>query len=244
MVPAPSSLSIAPNSFTKYQIDPNLHAPGTLQTAVSVERQLGKFANLAVSYLNTRGFDQLLTRNINAPLSASDPTRPFGDVGNIYQYASAGIFRQNQLITNVNLHAGSKLWLFGYYVLNSAKSDTAGAGSFPSNQYDILADYGRGAFDIRDRLFLGGTIALPHAFRLSPFVVANSGVPYNITLPYDLNGIPFSTTVPVLFLLPHVPQFRSQAACTALLWGVLTVCLMPARKSCQLTMQLVPAGSR
>ena len=186
-VPAPGALN-APNAFTKYQIDPNLHAPGTLQSAVSVERQLGKIANLAISYLNTRGFDQLLTRNINAPLSATDVTRPLGDVGNIYQYASAGVFRQNQLIINANVHAGSKLWLFGYYVLNSANSDAAGASSFPSNQYDIMADYGRASFAFRDRLFMGGTIALPYAFRLSPFLIATSGAPYNITLQQDLNG--------------------------------------------------------
>jgi len=186
-VPAPGALN-APNAFTKYQIDPNLHAPGTLQSAVSVERQLGKIANLAISYLNTRGFDQLLTRNINAPLSATDVTRPLGDVGNIYQYASAGVFRQNQLIINANVHAGSKLWLFGYYVLNSANSDAAGAGSFPSNQYDVMADYGRASFAFRDRLFMGGTIALPYAFRLSPFLIATSGAPYNITLQQDLNG--------------------------------------------------------
>ena len=155
---------------------------------MSVERQLGKIANLAISYLNSRGFDALLTRNINAPLSATDLTRPFGDIGNIYQYASAGIFRQNQLIANVNLHAGTKVWLFGYYVLNYANSDTAGANSFPSNQYDILADYGRGVFDIRNRLFMGGTVALPHAFRLSPFMIASSGTPYNITVQQDLNG--------------------------------------------------------
>ena len=29
---------------------------------------------------------------------------------------------------------------------------------------------------------------LPFAFRLSPFFIATSGTPYNITLPYDLNG--------------------------------------------------------
>ena len=187
MVPAPDTLN-APNALTKYRIDPNLHAPYTLQSAVSVERQLGKVANLAVSYLNTRGFDQLLSRNMNAPLSATDPTRPLGDVGNIYQYSSAGTLRQNQLITNVNVHAGSKLSLFGYYVLNYANGDTAGVSSFPSNQYDILADYGRASFAFRNRLFVGGTIALPYAFRLSPFLIATSGPPYNITLQKDLNG--------------------------------------------------------
>ncbi len=187
LVPAPGTLN-AVNTLTRYEIDPNLHAPYTLQSAVSVERQLGKVANLAVSYLNSRGFDQLLTRNINAPLSATDPTRPLGNAGNIYQYASAGIFRQNQLILNVNVHAGSKVWLFGYYVLNSANSDTGGASSFPSNQYDIMADYGRAFFAYRNRLFMGGTIALPYAFRLSPFMIATSGGPYNITLQQDLNG--------------------------------------------------------
>src|SRR5258708_37642488 len=31
-------------------------------------------------------------------------------------------------------------------------------------------------------------MALPHAFRLSPFLVAQSGSPFNITVPTDLNG--------------------------------------------------------
>ena len=107
--------------------------------------------------------------------------------GNIYQYASAGIFRQNQIIANVNVHAGSKIWLFGYYVLDYANSDTRGANSFPSNQYDVQEDYGRATFAARNRLFMGGTIALPRAFRLSPFLIASSGNPYNITLQQDLN---------------------------------------------------------
>ncbi len=186
-VPQPSAFSV-PNSVTKYEIDPALHAPYTLQSAVSIERQLGKIANLAVSYLNTRGSDQLISRNINAPLGATDPTRPLGNIGNIYQYASAGIFRQSQLITNVNVHTGPGLWLFGYYVLNYANSDTAGANSFPSNQYDLLADYGRAAFATRHSPSFGGTVALPYSLRLSPFFIISSGTPYNITLPYDLNG--------------------------------------------------------
>ena len=244
MVPAPGTLSGSTNSPTKYQIDPNLHAPGTLQGAVSLERQLGKVANLAVSYLNTRGFDQLLTRNINAPLSATDPTRPLGNVGNVYQYASAGIFRQNQLITNVNLHAGPKLWLFGYYVLNFANSDTAGAGSFPSNQYDILADYGRGSFDIRDRLFLGGTVALPYSFRLSPFFIATSGSPYNITLPYDLNGDSIFNDRPGFVSTSKCSsvQITGTVYCTPL--GTFDSVPGRARKFCPSTMPQVQATSR
>ena len=50
--------------------------------------------------------------------------------------------------------------LFGYYVLNYANSDTSGVSSFPSNSYDISADYGRASFDNRHRLFFGGSFAL------------------------------------------------------------------------------------
>src|ERR1700746_3741350 len=78
-------------SPTTYQIDPNLHSPYILQSALSLERQITKQATVTVSYLNSRGFDQLLTRNINAPIppntDPNDPTvRPLGTLNNISQY--------------------------------------------------------------------------------------------------------------------------------------------------------------
>ncbi len=47
---------------------------------------------------------------------------------------------------------------------------------------------GRAAFDVRNRVFLGGSIALPYLFRLSPFMVISSGSPFTITSPLDSNG--------------------------------------------------------
>ena len=113
---------------------------------------------------------------------------------NVYQYVSEGVFRQSQLIANTNIRAGTKLQLFGYYVLNYANSDTgglqssSGASSFASNSYNISQDYGRAAFDTRQRLFVGGSIGAPYGIRLSPFMIASSGgPPFNITSPTDLN---------------------------------------------------------
>jgi hypothetical protein len=108
--------------------------------------------------------------------------------GNIYQYESEGIFRQNQLFVQATIRAGAKVMLFGYYVLNYANGDTSGPGSFPSNPYNIVQDYGRTSFDLRNQATIGGSIALPYGFRLSPFMVASSGSPYNITLSQDLIG--------------------------------------------------------
>jgi hypothetical protein len=173
-----------------YQISPRLHAPYTMQGAVSVERQLTKTATVSATYLNSRGFDQFLTINANAPLPGTPGStdRPFLNKGNIYTYVSEGNFKQNQLIVNTNIRVGQKLQLFGFYTFGYANSDTSGVSSFPSDSYDIAKDWGRASFDVRHRLFLGGSIGLPYLFRLSPFMVVSSGSPFNITSPYDLNG--------------------------------------------------------
>jgi hypothetical protein len=174
-----------------YQIAPGLHAPYIMQTAFSMERQVTKIANLTLTYLNSRGVHQLLSIDTNAPTPGtpnSTGPRPNPSTGDIYQYSSDGVFRQNQLIANFNIRAGAKLSLFGYYSLNYANSDASVAGNFPSDQYDLRADYGRASFAVRDRVFFGGTIGLPRGFRLSPFMVFNSGSPYNVTVGQDLSG--------------------------------------------------------
>lgn len=179
---------------TIYQLQHNLRAPSTTQTAVTLERQLTKFANVSVSYLNSRGADQLFSNNINTPFLGeyvpAQPllNRPFGPIGNIYEYESEGIFRQNQLFVQGTVRAGTKLLISSYYTLNYAKSDTAGANFFPSNPFNVLADYGRAAFDIRNRFFMLASVALPHGFRFSPFLIASSGLPFNVTLNQDLLG--------------------------------------------------------
>jgi hypothetical protein len=174
---------------TTYQISPTLHAPYTVQSAISVERQVTKSATLTVNYLNSRGFDQFLTINANAPYPGT-PCFPNCAVPttNLYRYVSEANFKQNQLMVISNVRVGSKVQMFGYYSLNYANSDTSGVTSFPSNSYDISQDYGRASFDVRNRLFLGGSIAFPYLFRLSPFMVVSSGSPFSIVSPLDLNG--------------------------------------------------------
>jgi hypothetical protein len=170
---------------TLYQDNPNLRSPYTIQTGVTLERQITKYANIAVTYLNSRGEHQFYTNNINA-VQLDTGARPIPGEGNILQYQSAGDFKQNQLIVNGRIQMGAKLSVFGYYTYNHANSDTSGPSSFPSDPYNLALDYGRASFDIRNRLFVGGTWGLPRGFRLSPFVIANSGIPFNITTGSDL----------------------------------------------------------
>jgi hypothetical protein len=204
---------------TIYQISPRLHAPYTLQGALSVERQITKTATLAVTYLSSRGFDQFLTVNDNAPFPGTPcyPNCPI-TTQNVYRYASEANFRQNQLMANTNIRIGSKMQLFGYYSLNYVDSDTAGISSFPSNSYNIRQDYGRAAFDVRHRLFFGGSIGLPYLFRLSPFMIFSSGTPFNITTPLDLNGDQVFNNRPGLVSTATCPtsSFSGNIYCTPL----------------------------
>jgi hypothetical protein len=181
--------AVVPATPTIYQINPRLHAPYTMQSAISVERQLTKSATLSVTYLNSRGFDQLLTINADAPFPGT-PCSPLCAIPtkNLYRYVSEAVFRQNQLITNTNVRLGSKIQVSGFYVLNYANSDTSGVSSFASNSHNISADYGRASFDTRNRLFLISSFSLPSGFRLSPYVIVSSGTPFNLTTTNDLNN--------------------------------------------------------
>jgi Carboxypeptidase regulatory-like domain len=176
----PSLSSLAATPTTTYSINPSLRTPYTVQAAASVERQITKTATFTATYLHSQGVHQLFAINTNALVPGAAPA---------FQYLSEGIFNQNQLITNFNVRAGAKLTLFSYYVFSHANSDSAGAGNSPSNPaLGITADYGRAPFDVRNRVFFGGSVALPRGFRVFPFMVVNSGGPFNITTGTDLNG--------------------------------------------------------
>jgi hypothetical protein len=173
-----------------YKLNPALRTPYIMQAGATIERQISKYANLSVTYLNSRGVHQFYTNYL--PLPAVPQIT--------YEYASGGIFKQNQVILNSRVQMGARLSLWGYYTLNYAKSDTSGAGYIPSipcgapgllsgAPCGIDEDYGRASFDVRHRAFVGGSVSMPWGLRASPFLVAQSGSPFNITTDQNVYGI-------------------------------------------------------
>jgi hypothetical protein len=196
-IPAPGSPLLTGSTSIPglYVIAPNVRAPYTMQTALTIERQITKLSTLSVTYMNSRGNHQLFTNNINTPepgtYNPNDPSSavyPNGIQEYVDQYESEGLFKENQIIVNANVRAGARAMLFGYYTLTYYNADTSGVGSFPSNPFNILEDWGRAAQDIRNRLFFGGSIGLRYGLRLSPFMTASSGRPFSVTLANDLIG--------------------------------------------------------
>ena len=168
---------------------PNLRAPYTLHYAFGVDQQLFRGATLSVNYIRADGVHQFYSINANSPIgldSSNNPIYPVPPTNGhpivLDTYESGGVFRQNQLIANVNIRPKPLFSISGYGVLNYAKSDTGGITTYPATDfYDIGKDYGRSTFDTRYRLFLFGSLNLPHAITLSPIIILSAGTPYNIT---------------------------------------------------------------
>ena len=192
-IPSLTGLQATPQAIQ--EVSSRLRAPYTMQSSVSVERQLPAHTTLALTYTNSRSVHVFRSEDINAPLPGTyvrgvqnSGVFPFGQPGPIFLMESSGIYKQNQLIANVNTRVNAGFSIFGFYVLNKAMSNTDGLGTFPANPYNFAGEYGPAFNDVRHRANIGGSINTRWNVRVSPFVVMQSGPPFDITTGSDLYG--------------------------------------------------------
>ena len=177
------------------QLDPTYHSPYNEQVGTTLERQLSKTTTLTFTYLHSNGVHQMNTRDSNAyePLpgttfyNSTTGPRPNPSLGPVDEIFPEAVFRQNQLIANVNARLKPTLSVMGFYTLNFANGDTGTV----SNSYNLRQDYGRAAFVRRNMLFVMGNYTGPLAITFNPFLIAQSGRPYNVTTDTDLTGDDF-----------------------------------------------------
>ncbi|MDE3105493.1 MAG: carboxypeptidase regulatory-like domain-containing protein [Acidobacteriota bacterium] len=167
--------SLQQSGVTTYTLGNNLRTSYTLQAALGFDQQLGRAATLSVNFLAARGIHEFMSREYyNTTLYN-------------FQYQSAGVFRQDQLMVNGNARL-NKVSLFGFYSLSFANANTSGAGFVPTSNTNTRLDYGRAAFARRSFGVMGGNVSLRYGFSLSPFLIAQSGTPYNLTTGLDPLG--------------------------------------------------------
>jgi hypothetical protein len=187
------------------QIAADIRVPVSFHTAFSLEQELPANTVFTATYSDLRLRRALRSRNVNAPAAAGLP-RPRSGFGDIYQYESSGRFDSRRLSLNFSTRFWKFANLFLRYDLNSAKSDTDGAASFPVNQFDVSGEYGRSALDVRHSFTLSAIFNAPFGIRLSPLILAASGRPFNITLGQDLNGDGLFTERPARAGDPNRPS--------------------------------------
>jgi len=189
---APSIAGLTPAQNSIYALDARLRPDYMMQSAAGVERQLPHATTVAFTYTNTRGLHLQQTVPINTPLPGTyiigqpnSGVRPYGlSGGNLFEYESGGLLKQNILMANFNTRFNNKVSLFGNYSYNTAH-DLPGS---PSNPYNFLQDWGRSTLDRKHRFQLVGSVLAPKNIRLSPFVTLQSGAPYDVTLGRDILG--------------------------------------------------------
>ncbi len=159
---------------TVYSLAPGLRSAYIMQAALGFDQQLGKIGTVSVNYLPSRGNHDALTRLTVTPTAFS------------YQYQSTGVFREQQLFINANVRM-KNLTAFGFYALNFSNSNTNGDNFIPTSTNPAV-DYGRSTFANRNTAVMGASYSAPFKLTVSPFLIARSGSPFNVTTGTDVNG--------------------------------------------------------
>ncbi|MGA2046198.1 MAG: carboxypeptidase regulatory-like domain-containing protein [Terracidiphilus sp.] len=174
----------------KYEVDPGFHAATTEQFGTSLERQLFPGTSATFTYLHSFGVHQVVTRNAN---QATGGTPQTDSGGYLYEFYPEAVFKQNQAIASVNARVTKNLSLVGFYTFSDANGNSNGNGfgaGSASNAYDLDQDYGRAGFVTRNSVFFMSSYQGPWGIRFNPFLIAQSGRPFNITLAADpLNNL-------------------------------------------------------
>jgi Carboxypeptidase regulatory-like domain len=192
----PSTAGASPLQQTTWRVQDDLNIPTVYVAGAQVERQLPHNFTVSMGAYAIRILHVVRARDINAPIpgtiTQANPsgTRP-GPGGEIDQFEATGRFHQQQMFIGFNSRLNPQFSLSGSYVLSKTMNDTDGQGSslFPMNSYDLSGEWGRGGFDIRHRFSVFGTYNNPKLWRLtfSPFILASSAPPFNITTGIDSN---------------------------------------------------------
>ncbi len=174
--------------------DDGLRPPASLQMRVELERQLPRGWRVSVSHSWTRGWRQLRSRNINAPLVDApgvDPLnalRPFGDAINRLQFESSGQVAGQVLFVGVNQPVNKRFNIFSGYLNFDFRGDADNPFFLPQSSHDFGGEWARPSWQSRHRIFVTTIFNLPRQTRASFSLNAASGTPFNITTGRDNNG--------------------------------------------------------
>ena len=194
-IPSLATLAAGKQPQSLQFVDSGLKAAHTYQTSIGVDRQITKSVKISAAYLNGRGTHLSRSRDINAPLGG---LFPFGDSQIRYLTESTGFSRTNQIQVTPSVNY-KKLFVFGFYALSYGRTDAEGQAADP---YNLRQEWGPSSFgDVRHRMVVGTSLPLPGKISVSPFIMASSGAPYNISTGRDTNGDSITTERPSLVAL-------------------------------------------
>jgi hypothetical protein len=169
-------------------VQPNLKTPAVESWSLKIEQQLSSTTSLAVSYIGSHGYHELVSLDANLPTPTICPASPcpagypsgafFYPSGaplannalwNTTHWFSEGISSYSGLEVDVNRRLGRGLQFRGVYTFsktldngdNMNTSVATNSPAFVANPLRPKADYGRASFDIRNSGVISATYDLP-----------------------------------------------------------------------------------
>ena len=144
-------------------IDPYFKTPRAMQWNAGIQQSLDKTTVLTVSYVGTTGKHLMVTPDINQPTpgpGAIAPRRPYPLFNSVSIYHAEGSSIYHSLQATANKRMSSNLnFLISYTWAHAI--DNGDFQSVPQDRNNLRAERGSGASDLRQRLVVSWTYALP-----------------------------------------------------------------------------------
>ena len=198
--PFPPSPGFFPQSATAYQ--PDLQTPWMEHFNLGLQRQLGRSRMVEVSYVGSRGHDLISARDANQPVPSTriPNLRPNPLWADVTLIESRGSSRYNAMQLKFVQRPEMGLSVLAAYTYGKSTDNASGFftsaadPNFPQNSLDPDAEEGRSSFDVRHRLSVGFSWALPFSgniwlddWQLHGIYAFNSGRPFTVALHPDID---------------------------------------------------------
>jgi hypothetical protein len=171
---------------------PDLRTPTVESWSLKIEQELSTNTSLAVSYIGSHGYHELLSADANLPTPTICPASPCpagypsgayyypagaalanNAVWNTTHWLSKGISSYHGLEVDVNRRFGHGLQFRGVYTFSKALDDgdsmntsvATNSPAFVANPSQPMADYSRASFDVRHAAVIRATYDLPFGRR-------------------------------------------------------------------------------
>ncbi len=171
----------------RVQLAGDLTQPTLHEATIGVEQQLPGGVRLNALYIRRRGSNELRGVNINAPFAGGP--RPDPTSGTVTTIGSIAESSFNGLSVNVNWAKPEKrIFLAANYFLSRSINEADAPFSLPADTYNLAAERGPAAGDVRHRFMSLANFPLWKSLRAGTSVRVQSAPPYNITTGRDDNG--------------------------------------------------------
>ncbi len=168
---------------------PSISQVPSLQTHFGVEHDFPKHWHAQANLYLARAWDDVRSRNINAPLNGV-PSGPRPGVANLdlYQFQQTGGLGGNVIFAGLDQHSLKRLQIFGGYIHMHLKTNADAPTLFPQSSYKDAGEYARPTWEATHHFIAFTNYVFPLGVVLSNQFDAASGVPYNVTTGFDSNG--------------------------------------------------------